>query len=116
MADRPINLLDASDLIEVNGAHPAYDLAGCGPPIILMHAGICDRRMWDDQFAVLTVHHRVLRYDLRGFGKSTHPPGAFAHHDDLRALMDVLDFEQATLMGVSLGGRIALRVALIYPE
>lgn len=116
MADGAIDLSHNPNVAEVNGACLAYDFAGEGTPIILMHAGLCDRLMWDDQFAVFAAHHRVLRYDVRGFGESTNPPGEFAHHDDLRALMDALGIDRATLVAVSMAGQIALKCALSYPE
>jgi pimeloyl-ACP methyl ester carboxylesterase len=92
----------------------AYDLAGEGPVLVLMHAGICDRRMWDAQFAAFARRHRVLRYDARGFGASNLPPGSYAHHDDLRALLDCLEIERATPIAVSMAGGIALKAALTY--
>jgi 3-oxoadipate enol-lactonase len=108
--------LSESGVAEVNGAQLAYDQAGGGPVLVLMHAGICDRRMWDAQFATFVRTHRVLRYDARGFGASNLPPGTYAHHDDLRALLDALGIERATLVAVSMAGGIALKAALTYPE
>ena len=105
-----------SSIAEINGAQIAYDLAGEGPALVLIHAGICDRRMWDDQFAQFGRTHRVLRYDVRGFGASSFPPGPYANHEDLRALLDVLGIERATLVAVSMAGEIALKAALTYPQ
>lgn len=72
--------------------------------------------MWDDQFAEFAQTHRVLRYDVRGFGDSTNPPGSFAHHDDLAALLRALDIARATLIAVSMGSEIALQTALTFPD
>src|SRR5262245_48295972 len=113
MSERSIQ---ESGVAEVNGAQLAYDQAGEGPVLVLMHAGICDRRMWDDQLAAFAPDHRVVRYDARGFGASTLPPGAHAHHEDLRALLDALGIDRATLVAVSFAGEIALKMALTYPE
>jgi pimeloyl-ACP methyl ester carboxylesterase len=94
----------------------SYELVGIGPAVALLHEGICDSRMWDSQVGPLVESgYSVLRYDLRGFGSSTLPPGPFVHADDLRALLDALGIETAALVGASLGGRIALEFALIHP-
>lgn len=105
-----------SGVAEVNGAQLAYDVAGDGPAMVLMHAGICDRRMWDGQFELFAQTHRVLRYDVRGFGGSSFPPGTFAPHRDLVALLDALGIERATLVAVSMAGEIALKTALTAPD
>jgi pimeloyl-ACP methyl ester carboxylesterase len=105
-----------SGVIAVNGVQIAYDLAGEGPALVLIHAGICDRRMWDNQFATFARSHRVLRYDVRGFGASNLPPGSYAHHEDLLALLDAVGVERATLIAVSMAGEIALKAALTSPQ
>ncbi|MBZ0298564.1 MAG: alpha/beta hydrolase [Anaerolineae bacterium] len=105
-----------------NGFAPAgnarlyYEIAGEGSPLVLIHAGICDSRMWDDQVPALAAHYRVIRYDLRGFGQSQPVAGSFTHYEDLRALLDHLDVERAVLLGCSLGGMTALDFALTYPQ
>ena len=58
----------------INNARFYYELAGAGLPVVLLHAGIADSRMWDAQFAALAEHYRVLRYDLRGYGQTTVAP------------------------------------------
>jgi 3-oxoadipate enol-lactonase len=60
--------------------------------------------------------HRVVRYDLRGFGESPLPGGPFSYVADLRALLDELEIEQAAVVGNSLGGKVALELALTHPE
>src|ERR1700752_4341621 len=96
----------------VNGANLFYRFAGEGPPLLLLHAGICDSRMWDDQIGEFARTHRVIAPDFRGFGQSTMVAGNFAHRRDLGALMDHLDVGRAILLGVSMSGRIALDFAL----
>jgi pimeloyl-ACP methyl ester carboxylesterase len=108
--------LSESGVVEVNGAQLAYDLVGEGPVLVLMHAGICDRRMWDDQFRTFARGHGVLRYDLRGFGASNLPPGSYAHDADLRALLDALGIARATLVAASMAGGVALKAVLSDPE
>ncbi|NES15665.1 MULTISPECIES: alpha/beta fold hydrolase [Micromonospora] len=102
--------------IEVNGTQLAYDEAGSGSPVVLLHAGIADRRMWRGQLPALAARHRVIAPDLRGYGDSELPPAPFAHHDDVIGLLDALGIAQAALVGCSFGGRVAVDTALAYPE
>ena len=102
--------------IEVNGAQLAYDEAGSGTPVVLLHAGIADRRMWRNQLPALAARHRVVAVDLRGYGDSELPPTPFAHHDDVIGLLDALGLPQAALVGCSFGGKVAVDTALAYPD
>jgi pimeloyl-ACP methyl ester carboxylesterase len=102
--------------VEINGAKFGYDEAGSGPAVVLVHAGLADRRMWGHQFEVLARDHRVIRYDWRGYGDSDEAAGDVAHHEDLLALMDALDVDSAALVGCSYGGAHAIDVALLAPE
>jgi pimeloyl-ACP methyl ester carboxylesterase len=102
---------------EVNGASLYYDVAGNGEPLVLVHAGIADRRMWDGQLKAFAERYRVIRYDMRGCGRSEAPTGAsFSHHDDLRGLLDFLGIERAILVGCTIGARTAIDFALALPE
>ena len=91
--------------IHVNGVEFYYELAGRGPAVVLVHAGIADSRMWDGQFEALAAAHTVLRYDLRGFGRTPPAPGPFDHAGDLRALLDALGLARVALVGCSQGSR-----------
>ena len=101
---------------EVNGTRLSYEIAGQGPAVILIHGGLVDSRLWDDQMNDFSKQCRVVRYDLRGFGKSADATEPFSHIEDLRALLDFLKIERATLVGLSLGGIIAADFALEYPQ
>lgn len=101
---------------EVNGASLYYQVAGAGRPIVLVHAGIADSRMWDAQMAAFAPELKVVRYDLRGFGQSSMPPAPYAHHDDLLGLLRVLDIPSAILVGASMGGDVVTALALEHPE
>jgi pimeloyl-ACP methyl ester carboxylesterase len=92
------------------------EVAGEGPEIVLLHEGICDSRMWDLQWETFTRSHRVLRFDFRGYGRSPLEPGDYASARDVLELLDRHGFERAALLGVSLGGRVALEVALAQPD
>ena len=105
-----------SGMAEVNGTKLYYETAGKGPAVVLVHGGLVDSRQWDDQMKEFAKHHRVVRYDLRGFGRSAAAPQPFSHIEDLRALMDFLKIERATVVGLSLGGIIAADFALEHPE
>jgi pimeloyl-ACP methyl ester carboxylesterase len=100
----------------INGAELAYETRGQGQPLVLIHAGVADSRMWDAQVAEFANNFRVIRYDLRGFGQSPMPSGCFAHYADLRGLLDFLQVEQAAVVGLSYGGQVALDFTLAYPE
>jgi pimeloyl-ACP methyl ester carboxylesterase len=81
-----------------------------------MHGGNLDRRMWDSEFETFRATHRVIRFDARGFGRSGRIDTTFAAHDDLLAVMDSLEIQRASLVGLSLGGRIAIDFALAHPD
>jgi 3-oxoadipate enol-lactonase len=101
---------------EVNGTRLYYEMEGKGPAVVLVHGGLVDSRLWNDQMKTFAKHHRVVRYDLRAMGRSAAAPQPFSHIEDLRALMDFLKIERATLVGLSLGGIIAADFALEHPE
>jgi pimeloyl-ACP methyl ester carboxylesterase len=101
---------------ELNGTTIAYDTAGDGAPVVLMHAGVGDRRLWDGQMDAFSARHRVVRLDMRGFGESAIPGMPFSYVDDLRALLDHLGIERAAVVGNSFGGRVSLDFALEHPE
>ncbi|HUK93740.1 MAG TPA: alpha/beta fold hydrolase [Gaiellaceae bacterium] len=92
------------------------EVAGEGQPVVLVHAGICDSRMWDPQWETFPRSHRVLRYDLRGFGRSPLEAGSYSHAQDLIRLIESNGLAPASLVAVSLGGRVALETAVARPE
>jgi pimeloyl-ACP methyl ester carboxylesterase len=92
------------------------EVAGDGPEIVLFHEGICDSRMWDPQWEAFTRSHRVLRFDFRGYGRTPLSRGKHSAAQDVIDLLDEYGFERAGLVGVSLGGRVALEVALAQPN
>lgn len=107
-----------TDAVEIDGGRLEFDVAGEGPAIVLLHPGLWDRRTWDDQFGVFSKDHRVLRYDARGYGRSSRPePGRpYSPVEDLAGVMDAAGIERAALVGCSMGGMVALDFALAHPE
>lgn len=107
-----------SGLAGVNGTRLYYELAGAqaSESVVLIHGFSLDTRMWDDQFEVFAERYRVLRYDARGFGRSALPSSPYLHVDDVLALLKHLQLTPAHLIGLSMGGGLALDFALVYPE
>lgn len=94
-----------------------YESVGEGKTLVFIHAGFLDRRMWEDQIDFFTERgYRVVRYDVRGFGKSDLPRTEYSDFGDLKMLFDKLSISKATLIGISNGGRIALDFAVEYPD
>jgi 3-oxoadipate enol-lactonase len=102
--------------VDVGGAQLAYRLDGAGPDLVLVHAACADMRMWDPLVALLARRFRIVRYDMRGFGATTAPPGRFTPPDDLGALLSALEIERCVLVGASFGGLVALEFAATHPE
>jgi len=101
---------------QIEGARLYYEMAGEGPTLLLVHAGITDRRMWDDQWLAFRSKYRVVRYDMRGSGKSPMTPGPFSNRQDLYGLMRYLEIEQAHFTSCSMGGMTVIDFALEHPE
>ena len=105
-----------SGYIQVNAGKIFYEAAGQGPVIIMIHDGLLHRETWNAQFAVFAKHYRVIRWDRRGYGRSSTPTSAFSQLDDLFAVLKGLKVERATLLGCSAGGLLAIHFALDHPQ
>ena len=92
--------------LETNGAQIAFEVEGTGEPVVLIHAGVADLRMWDDQVAALRDSYRLIRYDTRGFGRTETDAVEFSNRADIAALLDHLGEASAHVVGLSRGGRI----------
>ena len=93
-----------------------YESIGHGPPVIFLHGFSLDLRMWEPQIEAFAAQHTLIRYDLRGFGKSPLPTEEYSHVDDLAGLLDQVGLEQVSLVGLSRGGGVAINFVLAYPQ
>ena len=93
-----------------------FEVTGAGPPVVLLHEGFVDSRLWGRMVPLLAERHTVLTYDQRGYGRSPRPEGPYSLAEDLRSVLDAADLERAALAGASRGGKIALDFALRWPE
>ena len=105
-----------SGFIETHGARLHYQVAGTGPKVVFIHAGVADSRMWTHQLGSLADTHTVIAFDQRGFGATEFSPGPYADREDTISVMDHLGVDRAVLVGCSNGGGIALQVALDWPD
>ena len=102
--------------VEVGDARIAFDVAGSGHPVVLLHAGLGDRRMWHDQMPAFAEHFTVIRFDARGFGETRRTPAEYRAWQDVVALLDRLGHERAHLVGVSMGSQTAVESAVAAPD
>jgi pimeloyl-ACP methyl ester carboxylesterase len=105
-----------SGSIKIGDDNLYYEGIGEGKTLVLIHAGFVDSGMWDDQWDALAQHYNLIRYDMRGYGKSDALKAPADRRDDLRQLLDHLNIQRAALLGCSVGGEIALDFALEHPE
>jgi 3-oxoadipate enol-lactonase len=102
--------------LEVPGGRLYYEVTGSGHPLVLIHAGVANLRMWDSQVPVFAKEYRVIRYDTRGYGRTETDDVSFSNRADLAALLDHLDEPSAYVLGISRGGIIALDFTLEQPD
>ncbi|MFF1451287.1 alpha/beta fold hydrolase [Streptomyces sp. NPDC058274] len=94
----------------------ADDSGGDGLPLVLLHSGIGDSRLWDALLPRLVERHRVVRYDVRGFGRSPQPTTTYSLVQDLVEVLDHFGLSRVVLAGSSMGGATAVSLALDAPE
>ena len=102
--------------MRINGARIHCERSGAGVPVVFLHAGLADSRMWDPQVEAFNTHFDVVRPDQRGFGDSELPPRPWSAVADLLSLTELLSLEAAHLVGCSMGGAVAIDFALAHPE
>jgi pimeloyl-ACP methyl ester carboxylesterase len=105
-----------SGYVNTDGGKLFYEIAGKGDNIVLLHDGMVNCRIWDEQFQVLAKNYRVVRYDRRSYGKSSDPQVKYSHIDDLYQVFTQLNIDKAIIFGMSSGGGLAIDFTLKYPE
>jgi 3-oxoadipate enol-lactonase len=93
-----------------------HEETGSGTPIVFVHAGIADARMWDPQWRSFANGYRLVRLDLAGFGQTPIRALPWTHARDVLALLEELELREVVLVGCSMGGRVCLELAVARPE
>lgn len=102
--------------VSVGPARLAALEVGEGLPVVFLHAGVCDKRMWESQMAMVAEEGwHAIAYDRRGYGETESPDVEFNHVDDLEAVLAARDIHAAVLVGCSMGGGLAVDFALRHP-
>ena len=105
-----------SGFAPIDNARIYYETAGTGTPLVMIHAGVADSRQWNNEFTTFAERYQVIRYDMRGYGKSEPVDGEFSHLSDLVALLDILEIRgPLVMMGCSMGGGLAMDFAMTHP-
>ena len=105
--------------VESQGTRIFFEDFGSGLPVVLGHSLLCSGEMWAPQVGALAERCRVVNVDFRGHGRSGHADGPFTLYDlvaDVVAVLDHLHIERAVWAGLSIGGMVALRAALVAPD
>ncbi len=108
-------VVSRGETLAVDGGHLFYETRGRGPTVVLVHGGFGDHRMWNAQWEPLSRDFRVVRYDHRGFGRSSTPAKPYSAVADLLRLLDHLGARTAHLVGNSMGGTVAIDFTLVHP-
>jgi pimeloyl-ACP methyl ester carboxylesterase len=112
----PVTATAQGRVATINGERLYYEVAGEGTPLVLIHGWSLNLRMWDQQVSALSRRFRVIRYDRRGFGKSSGSEDVSWDAADLDALLDHLGITKTHILGMSQGARAALRFTLSHPD
>lgn len=105
-----------SGFVSSGNAQIYYETSGMGTPFVMIHAGVADHRQWNNEFDFFANNYQVLRYDMRGYGKSEPVESEFNPMNDLISVLNALDLQEPIiLMGCSMGGGLAMDFALKYP-
>jgi 3-oxoadipate enol-lactonase len=107
---------ESTRLMRDDGGWLHYAAAGDGEPVVFIHGFGLDAGMWDPQWQSFAQRHRVIRYDMRGYGGSSLPEKPYSHVDDVLALIHSQGIAPVHVVGLSLGGRVALRLAAQQPS
>jgi pimeloyl-ACP methyl ester carboxylesterase len=109
-------------MADVEGSSLYYETRGAGDAVVLLHGFTLDTRMWNSQFETLSKAYKVIRFDMRGHGKSSGAreadggPMTFSQSEDVQGLLDALHIDRAHVVGLSMGGYVAYEFALAHPD
>jgi len=101
--------------LEIDGSKLFYETAGAGPAMVFIHDGHMHSASWDAQWEYFSKTHRLIRYDRKGYGRSTPAAAHYSNVEDLHALLTQLRVTNAVFVGCSAGGRLAIDFALEHP-
>jgi pimeloyl-ACP methyl ester carboxylesterase len=93
-----------------------YEAEGEGTPLVFLHAAFVDSGMWDSQWAEFRQRNAVIRFDMRGCGKSDRLKEPISRRQELYRVLETNGVKRAVLVGCSLGGETALDAAMDRPE
>ena len=105
-----------TDFATIRNGKIYFEVAGTGKPLLLLHSGIADHRMWAGQGGEFSRHFQVIMPDFRGYGRSSAPDESFRHYEDIYTLIRHLRLTSVDIVGCSLGGKVAIEMAIVYPE
>jgi pimeloyl-ACP methyl ester carboxylesterase len=104
------------ELININGKNLSIKIIGNGEPLFFLHSSLLTSEMWDSQIEYFSKKYLTITYDFCGHGKSELPKGSYSDYDDLKAIIDKMNFSKIILVGCSYGGSVAVDFTLKYPE
>ena len=102
--------------MDIAGSKIYYEQCGAGPVVVLLHDGLLHSNTWDGAWDALCKRYHTVRYDRRGYGRSTAANARYSPVDDLYALLKHLNVPRAVIVGNSSGGGLAIDFTLTYPE
>jgi 3-oxoadipate enol-lactonase len=111
-----ISMKIKTDFATIHDTKVYYEMAGTGKPLLLLHSGIADHRMWAEQCCEFSKHCQIIMPDFRGYGKSPAPIEPFRHYEVIHGLIQYTGFKSVNIAGCSLGGRTAIEIAIAYPQ
>lgn len=108
--------MQATQYAPVGSTRVAFDVTGSGHPLVLIHSGLGNRSLFDEQVTDFSLEFQIIRIDLRGYGDSVRTPEPYRSAEDVLAVVDSLDIDKFHILGVSMGAQVAIDVAVIASE